>query len=101
VTVAVKGVLRECRRSMLSEANEILLEPGAGSLAPHLHQVSAFSLLRAPSSAMTSVAAMSWTSIRSIELSKTLPSSISLVTKAIAHLAHQRSSSTGTTPREP
>jgi hypothetical protein len=86
---------------MLSEANEILLEPGAGSLAPHLHQVSAFCLLRAPSSAMTSVAAMSWTSIRSIELSKTLPSSISLVTKAIAHLAHQRSSSTGTTPREP
>jgi hypothetical protein len=36
---------------------------------------------------MTSVAAMPWISIRYIELSKTLPSLISLVTKAIARIS--------------
>src|SRR5260370_34676555 len=67
-----------------SEANESLLEPGVGSLAPHLHQVSALSLLRAPISVMTSAAAMPWISIRFIELSIILPSSIGFVNERSA-----------------
>ena len=48
---------------------------------------SALSLLRAPSSAMTSAASVPWISIRFIGLSRILPSSISLVTKAIVRIS--------------
>jgi hypothetical protein len=89
---SVKGTHRDCRRRFVSEAIEILLDPGVGSRASHLHQVgqvvqSALSSSRAPSSVMTSVASRPGSSIRFIELPQILPSSISLVTKAIARIS--------------